>query len=137
MGYSETLNASYGEVQIDLLQFFPNSFTASPGDTVTFELSPENLAPHTATFLNGAEEPPLAIFQGGFLYLNPSVLFPMGGTVLTRTGTFNSGLLVPGAGASYSLEIGEMTPGLDHFICLLHDSSGMTGKVTVVPRGGI
>jgi plastocyanin len=134
LGYSETLTASYGQVQVDLVQFFPKRLTVRPGDTVTFGLSPENLAPHTATFLNGAEEPPLAVFQGGFLYLNPDVLFPSGGNVLARTGTFSSGLLLPGTGATYSLEIGEMTPGLEHFLCLLHDGSGMTGDLMVVPR---
>jgi plastocyanin len=136
VGYSETVTASYGEVQIDLMQFFPNKLTVRPGDTVTFELSLENVAPHTATFLNGAEEPPLAVFEGGFLYLNSAVVSPSGPDVLTRTGVFNSGLLLPGSGASYSLEIGDMKPGLEHFLCLLHDSSGMTGELMVVPRPG-
>jgi plastocyanin len=134
LGYSETLSASYGEVQIDLVQFFPKRLTVRSGDTVTFELSAENVAPHTATFLNGAEEPPLAVSQGGFLYLNANVLFPAGSDVLTRSGVFNSGLLLPGSGASYSLEVGDMSPGLEHFICLLHDGSGMRGELVVVPR---
>jgi hypothetical protein len=103
---------------------------------VTFELPLENVAPHTATFLNGAEERPLAVFEGGFLYLNSEVVLPSGPDVLTRTGVFNSGLLLPGSGASYSLEIGDMKPGLEHFLCLLHDSSGMTGELMVVPRPG-
>jgi plastocyanin len=136
VGYSETVTASSGDVQIDLMQFFPNKLTVRRGDQVTFEMSANNVAPHTVTFLNGAEEPPLAVFVGGFLYLNSEVVFPSGPDILTRTGVFNSGLLLPVPGTSYSLEIGDMKPGLEHFICLLHDSSGMTGELMAVPRPG-
>jgi plastocyanin len=136
LGYSETVAASYGDVEIDLMQFFPERLTVRPGDQVTFEMSANNIAPHTVTFLNGAEEPALAVFEGGFLYLNSDVFFPSGPDVLTRTGTFNSGLMLPIPGTSYELEIGDMKPGLEHFICLLHDSSGMTGELMVVPRAG-
>jgi plastocyanin len=136
VGYREIVTASYGEAQIDLMQFFPNKLTVRPGDQVTFEISPEDVAPHTVTFLNGAKEPPLAVFVGGFLYLNSEVVLPSGPAVLTRTGIFNSGLLLPGSGASHSLEIGDMKPGLEHFFCLLHNSSGMRGELMVVPRPG-
>jgi plastocyanin len=136
LGYSETVAASYGDVEIDLLQFFPQRLTVRPGDQVTFEMSANNIAPHTVTFLNGAEEPALAVFVGGFLYLNSEVFYPSGADILTRTGTFNSGLMLPIPGTSYTLEIGDMKPGLEHFICLLHDSSGMTGELMVVPRAG-
>jgi plastocyanin len=134
VGYSETVAASYGDVEIDLMQFFPNKLTVRPGDTLKFEMSANNIAPHTATFLNGAEEPALAVFQNGFLYLNSEVVFPSGAGVLTRTGVFNSGLMLPVPGTTFSLTIGEMKPGLEHFICLLHDSSGMEGELMVVPR---
>jgi plastocyanin len=134
LGYNEIVTASYGDVEIDLMQFFPNKLTVRPGDQVTFEMSPDNTAPHTATFLNGAEEPPLAVLVDGFLYLNSDVVFPAGGDVLTRTGVFSSGLMLPVPGTSYSLTIGDMKPGLEHFLCLLHDSSGMTGELMVVPR---
>jgi plastocyanin len=133
VGYSETVTASYGDVEIDLVQFFPDRLAVRPGDTLTFEMSENNVAPHTATFLNGAEEPALAVFQNGFLYLNSEVFFPSGAAVLTRTGVFSSGLMLPVPGTTFSLTIGDMKPGLEHFICLLHDSSGMEGELMVLP----
>jgi plastocyanin len=133
LGYSETVAASYGDVEIDLMQFFPDRLTVRPGDTLTFEMSEYDIAPHTATFLNGAEEPDLAVFQDGFLYLNSEVLFPSGGDVLTRTGVFTSGLMLPAPGTSYSLVIGDVSPGLLPFLCLLHDGSGMKGELMVIP----
>jgi plastocyanin len=134
VGYGAAVTASYGEVAIDLVQFFPDKLTVRPGDQVTFEMSPDNTMPHTVTFLNGAPEPELAVAEGGFLYLNPQVYFPAGTDVLTRTGIFSSGLMLPIPGTSYSLVIGDMKPGLEPFLCLLHDASGMTGKLTIVPR---
>lgn len=133
VGFGETVTASYGDTEIDLMQFFPDKLRVRPGDTVNFEMSANNLAPHTVTFLNGEEEPPLAVFEDGFLYLNSDVFFPAGGAVLTRSGTFNSGLLLPIPGTTYTLEMGDMKPGLQHFLCLLHDSSGMTGKLMILP----
>jgi plastocyanin len=133
LGYSETPAASYGDVEIDLMQFFPDKLTVRPGDTVTFEMSELNLAPHTATFLNGEKELPLAVSENGFLYLNSEVVFPSGTDVLTRTGLYNSGLMLPIPGASYTLTIGDIKPGLLPFLCLLHDSSGMRGELMVVP----
>jgi plastocyanin len=133
VGYSETVTAGYGDLEIDLMQFFPDKLTVRPGDTLTFEMSANNVAPHTATFLNGAEEPPLAVFQGGFLYFNSEVVLPSGASVLTRSGVFNSGLMLPVPGTTFSLTIGDMKPGLEHFICLLHDSSGMEGELMVLP----
>ena len=133
VGFGETVTASYGDTEIDLMQFFPNRLRVRPGDTVNFEMSADNLAPHTVTFLNGEEEPPLAVFENGFLYLNSDVFFPAGGAVLTRSGIFNSGLLLPIPGTTYTLEMGDMKPGLQHFLCLLHDSSGMKGELMVLP----
>ncbi len=48
----------YNDGQIDLMQFFPDKLVVSPGDTVEWEMSLHNVAPHTVTFLNG--EPALA-----------------------------------------------------------------------------
>ncbi len=127
----------YVEGQIALVQFFPDKLTVRPGDTVIWEMSPHNDMPHTVTFLNGAPEPSLVIpvpQAGGppLLYANPAVFFPSGGTVLTRTGIFNSGVMtVPGT--TYTLTIGDMAPGPEPYICLLHDSSGMEGTLIVRP----
>jgi plastocyanin len=78
LGYSETVPASYGDVEIDLMQFFPQRLIVRPGDQVTFGMSANNIAPHTITFLNGTEEPALAVYEDGFLYLNGDVFFPSG-----------------------------------------------------------
>lgn len=129
----------YGEGQIDLMRFFPNKLVVRPGDTVIWEMSAYNDAPHTVTFLNGAEEPSLVIAvpqQGGppVLYLNPAVLFPQQpGADLTREGIYSSGVMNPIPGTTYTLVIGDMTPGLERYSCLLHDSSGMEATLVVVP----
>ena len=133
LGYSETLTASYGDVDIELMQFFPDKLTVHPGDTVIFEMSENNLAPHTVTFLNGEENPPLAVSGNGFLYLNSEVYFQSGTDVLTRTGLYNSGLMSPVPETDYTLTIGDIRPGLLPFLCLLHDFSGMRGELMVVP----
>jgi len=135
LGYGATVASSFGDVMIDLVQFFPDKLKVRPGDAVTFQISPQDTMPHTATFLNGADELPLALPVGGFLYLNPEVVFPQGPGVLTRTGIYSSGLLLPGTPEpTYSLVIGDISPGLLPFSCLLHDTSGMTGELMVVPR---
>ena len=132
---THTVKIGYASGQIDLMQFFPDKLRVRPGDTVHWELSPYNDAPHTVTFLNGTDDPPLAVFVDPLLYLNPEVLFPAGFGTLTRTGMYNSGLLTPGTLATdYTLKIGPMAPGLLPYQCLLHDTSGMKGTLMVLPR---
>ena len=53
------VTVGYEEGQVDLMAFFPKEVTVKPGDTVVWDFSPKDMAPHTITFLNGAEEPPL------------------------------------------------------------------------------
>jgi plastocyanin len=51
------------------------------------------------------------------------------------SGQASSGLLLPGTPEpTYSLVVGDISPGLLPFSCLLHDASGMTGELMVVPR---
>jgi plastocyanin len=129
----------YNDSQIDLMQFFPDKLVVSPGDTVIWEMSQYNVAPHTVTFLNGEPAPGLVIpvqQQSGppLLYINPATLFPyQPSPELTRDGIYNSGIMNPIPGTTYSLTIGNMTPGLEHYICLLHDESGMKGTLMIVP----
>jgi plastocyanin len=128
----------YESGQIDLMRFFPNKTNVKPGDTVVWEMSPSNGAPHTVTFLNGAPSPDLVTFVSPFLYINPEIVFPspfppQPGEVLTRSGVYSSGLAQPIPGEFYSLKIGNMTPGLLPYECLLHDESGMTGTLVVLP----
>jgi plastocyanin len=132
----------YSEGQIDLMQFFPRRLEVSPGDTVVWELSPKNMAPHTVTFLNGQAEPDLAVVvpqPSGppLLYLNPEVLFgsPSTPADLTRKGFYNSGVMDPVHGPmTYTLVIGEMAPGLLPYLCMLHDTSGMKATLVVFPE---
>ena len=130
----------YADGPIDVLQFFPDKVKASPGDTVVWEMSPDNDAPHTVTFLNGAPSPDLVIVvpqpnAPPLLYANPGTFFPyQPGEELTRSGVYNSGVANPIPGEFYSLKIGDMAPGLQPFVCLLHDESGMTGVLMVTPK---
>jgi plastocyanin len=130
----------YHQGQIDLMRFFPDKLTVSPGDTVVWDFPPGGDAPHTVTFLNGAPAPDLVLVvpqPSGppLLYANPGTFFPyQPGPDLTRTGVYNSGVMEPIPGTTYSLVIGDMAPGLEPFLCLLHDDSGMVGNLMVVPR---
>jgi plastocyanin len=129
----------YNDGQIDLMQFFPDKLVVSPGDAVIWEMSQYNVAPHTVTFLNGEPAPGLVTpvpQQGGppLLYINAATLFPyQPSSDLTRDGIYNSGIMNPIPGTTYSLTIGNMTTGLEHYICLLHDESGMKGTLMIVP----
>lgn len=137
LGYGKGVNVDGNNVNIDLMQFFPDKLVVRPGDNVTFQLSAFTDAPHTVTFLNGQPEQPLAIFHLSFLYVNPLVVFPspLPPAPLTRTGVFNSGLLVPGTpDTSFSFVIGDMSPGILRLLCQLHDTSGMQGKLIIVPK---
>jgi plastocyanin len=125
---------------LDVLRFFPDQLAVNPGDTVVFTLSDASMAPHTVTFLNDNMSPDdvLPVRQDNgppLLVFNPAVLFPQNpGKALTKDGIFSSGLFVPGgATTSFSLKVGDIT-GEMQFQCLLHDTSGMLGKLQIVPR---
>jgi plastocyanin len=127
--------------QIDLVRFFPDKIQARPGDTVVWEMSPFNEAPHTVTLLNGEQEPPLFLVVPNppgqpLFYISPGTLFPQKlGENLTRDGVYSSGVMLPIPGTSYSLTIDEtMAPGPEPYVCLLHDESGMKGTLVVLPR---
>ncbi len=131
----------YGKGQIDLMRFFPGKLHVRPGDTVVWEMTPFSDAPHTVTFFNGQPDTglviPVAQPSGPppVLYINPAVLFPYPpATPLTRSGAYNSGLLLPTPGTSYTLKIGKMTPGPLRYQCQLHDTSGMKGTLIVLPH---
>jgi plastocyanin len=134
------VNAMYMEGNVDLMDFFPSQLVVHPGDTVEWNFGGMNEAPHTVTFLNGADEPALVVpypQAGGppLLLVNPAVLFPANmGVPLTRQGYYNSGLRGPGLPLplTYSMKIGNIS-GQIYYECLLHDSSGMHGSLVVVP----
>jgi plastocyanin len=74
--------------------------------------------------------------------LNPAILGPSANVpqppaspVLDQTDMLNSGFLpAPGPNPSmdFAMTIGDVT-GPIPYLCLLHDASGMTGKLMVVP----
>ncbi len=136
------IEMGYNDGQIDLVSFFPSKVNVRPGDTVTWEMSAGNVAPHTVTFFNGTPDPGLITVvpqPGGppLLYLNAAVLFPsQPSSTLTRTGYYNSGFMEPIPGMAYSLVIGDIAPGPLPYECQLHDTSGMTGVLNVLPAKG-
>jgi len=97
------------------------------------------MAPHTITFLNGAEEPPLGSVdqpQNGppVLNINPAVAAPMNANMpLTEKGVFSSGLIDPTAPGdhTFTIKIGSFTGSIP-YLCELHDDSGMKGTITMV-----
>jgi plastocyanin len=109
-----------------------------PDDTIVWTFSQQDIAPHTITFLNGAEELALVVpkpQQSGppLLTLNPEVAAPQNaGKPLTTTGIYSSGIIDPHAPGphSYSLKIGDVS-GTIPYICMLHEESGMKGSITV------
>lgn len=132
----------FGIGQIDFLRFFPRRVLVHPGDTVVWEMTASNDAPHTVTFLNGAEEPGLVVpveQQNGppVLYVDPATLLPsQPAPTLLRAGLYNSGLMLPMPGSSFSMEVGDITAGPLPYLCLLHDTSGMKGTLVVLPPEG-
>jgi plastocyanin len=132
------VNLGCGRGQIDLMHFFPSKLSVRPGDKVVWRMTAKSDAPHTVTFLNGTTEPSLVIpdlqQKPPLLFINPAVLAPspMSPSDLTGTGYFNSGLMQPVPGTTYSLNIGDITPGPLPFLCQLHDTSGMRGSLTVL-----
>ena len=134
-----TVYMGYSKGVIDLASFFPSKLVVHPGDTVNWVLSPSNMAPHTVSFLNGTPDQELVTpyFPGGnpppLLIINPAVLFPVNAAslLLPTAGYINSGLMDPMQGPfSFSLKIGNFT-GEVPYLCLLHDTSGMVGKLMV------
>jgi plastocyanin len=136
----------YHDGNIDLMQFFPDKLVVKQGDTVEWAIGPMDEAPHTVTFLNGTTAPelfiPFKVDDTVALYINEAVLFPSQPSAeLTRTGFYSSGVLQPylpppnpPSVTTYTLPIGNMHPGLQPYLCLLHDDSGMTGTLMVTRR---
>lgn len=124
--------------QIDLMRFIPQRLAVKPGDTVVWEMRPTNDAPHTVTFLNGQPEPELVIpvpqpSGPPVLYFDPGTLDPaQPAAELTRSGLYNSGLMNPVPGTTYSQVVGDVEPGPLPYLCLLHDESGMKARLVVL-----
>jgi len=132
------VNVGFMSGPIDLMSFFPGRLRVHPGDTVVWHMT---TTPHTITFLNGTPESPLVLpatwpaTSGPTAMFNPAVLGPsptvVGGQALNKTDLFHSGFL-PAPGMIFSLTIGAIE-GPVPYLCMLHDASGMVGKLVVVP----
>jgi plastocyanin len=129
----------YNQGALDLTAFYPQNLTVTPGDTVIYQLGPHNVAPHTATFLNGQMEPDLVVPQPQpngppLLTLNAAVGLPQNANQpLSAQGIYNTGMLDPSAPGSkeFQFKVASDATGQLAFLCLLHDSSGMKGTLTV------
>ena len=129
---------------IDFVWFFPHKITVGPSDTVVFQFSLTNDAPHVIAFLNGAPEPELLLVKPQasgppHLQFNPSIAFPSGGAPtgpVSRTGIWNSGLISPfdattGAPSNVTIKLDNVAKGSMPYVCALHYSSGMVGELIV------
>ncbi len=131
-----TVGSSEG--QIDLEAYFPNHLTVHPGDTVVWALGSKDIAPHTITFLNGAQQPATVLPKPQpngppLLEFNPAVALPQNADKpLTKQGVYSSGLIDPHAPGShtFSLKIGQISGDIQ-YLCDLHDDDGMKGTLTV------
>ena len=136
--YTRTIVMDYESGNFMVMGFFPKNTNARPGDTIVWQLSATDTAPHTVTFYNGNPDQPLVIIaqgqNGPVALVNPALLFPsqavIDGIPLNNTDFFNSGFLMPGAQTSFSLKVGDVSGTLD-FQCALHDTSGMTGSLII------
>jgi plastocyanin len=139
------VSVGYAHGQIDLQGYFPHILEVRRGDTVVWMFNKADIAPHTITFLNGAEIPALVLPQPQpngppLLAFNPAVVLPQNADKpLTNQGVFNSGLIdpsIPGSTLTFSLKIGNVSGILTvlKYQCLLHDDAGMTGMLIVVDK---
>lgn len=138
------IETGYAAGAVDLMRFFPHIVNVHPGDTIVWELSPSNMAPHTVTFANGNPEPQMVVpvpqpSGPPLLLLNKEVLMPSANVIakaeLNNKDFFNSGLLAPApqGPTSFSIKVGNVTGAIPYY-CILHDASGMQGWVVVTPR---
>lgn len=108
--------------------FHPRTVEIAVGDTVTWQIQ----GFHNIAFLGGTPFPPLEIEEGGKTYINPQVLFPVGGPTYDGVGYRNSGVPTdPSKPFSYSLTFTQ--PGTYRYVCVVHGPA-MGGTVVVGSR---
>jgi plastocyanin len=101
--------------------FTPDVITINAGDYVEWTVL-DTVNPHTISFVPPNMKPP---------EFGEPLFFKQVGNNTEYTNTFlNSGLLT--FGNKYILRFN--TPGEYSYLCLLHDSAGMFGYITVLPR---
>lgn len=138
--WTRHVTVGYSSGVVDVMRFFPKTLNVRENDTVVWTLSKADIAPHTISFFNGHPDLPLVTPVTPpvppLLLINPAVLFPspavMQGTPLNKTDFFNSGILLPDPNntVSFTLKVGDIA-GVLNYECILHDSSGMVGRLIV------
>ncbi len=132
---------------IMFMRFFGGeNLTITAGDSVTWDIS-QNASgvPHTITFLSGGSMPDLFTPEAQAsglpkILFNPEVVKPSPSAPAPYSGSgyFNSGILITkmptlfDTPQNYTLTFD--TPGVYQYSCLVHDSEGMTGTITVLPK---
>src|SRR5580700_330076 len=131
-----------GSSTLSIMRFFDHTLTIHAGDTVTWSNN-DPVTPHTVTF--GTEPAPNLLFP-------PSSNVDNGGdgtdgarsvTVTSPTESVHSGFLMATAQDQVGLPQNNLTKtefrvtfakaGTYNYICALHDTLGMKGKVVVLP----
>jgi plastocyanin len=125
---------------VALQRFFPQNLTIQAGDTVRWN-NPSLTEPHTVTFRAGAPREPgfqpvpqqsgpprLVANQRVFAPVVPAS--PYDGQSYANSGFIGEGIPF---GREFSLTFSE--PGTYQYVCALHEDLGMSGSITVTPRG--
>lgn len=125
-----------GDMRGQLFDFMPKSLTVKAGDTVIWE----SVDPHTITFNPTPPTPDPFIVRPRpdgppYLLQNPKVHQPFKpAQAYDAPQYFNSaivGMNTP-VGTSWALTFDK--PGVNEYVCALHELMGMKGTITVVPR---
>ena len=109
--------AGFGNGQIIVMKFYPDTITVDVGDSVTWHVQGDS---HTISFLSGGQAPNP---------FSPQAQQPSGGNTYGGSGFVNSGIVDPGN--TYTLTFTKA--GTFTYNCLLHPD--MSAKVVVQPAG--
>ena len=121
-------------------KYFPQHLTIEVGDTVRW-VNQALTEPHTVTFRVDAprerEFVPQPQASGPPLVVgNPRVIDPVVPPQPWNGQTYaGSGMIGPGMPAGLEFQLAFGAPGTFPYVCVLHEDLGMSGFVTVVPRG--
>ncbi|MGN6160833.1 MAG: cupredoxin domain-containing protein [Marmoricola sp.] len=107
------------DMSVMVMRYIAPNVTINKGESVTFDMAKNTVpVPHTVTF--GPE---------------PQAPVPVGDpTAWDGTGTLSSGIILPpgfGPPGSSTYTVTFTKAGTYHYICMLHDTMGMVGTVTV------
>ncbi len=137
-------NMGYDFGDFGYMRFSPTDFTIHVGDTIEW-MQTSAVTPHTLTLLSGGKEPDLVMVTPQAagppkFTINPQILAPAGGASYNGTGFYSSGFIngtqdpAPGP-RTYHLTFTKA--GTYEYVCMLHDTLGMTGHVTVLGAGSM